>query len=240
MKLTSFSPGSYKRISSSASLPPITARKIQSQLARRVVQEAIMFGERVGSRTVLVAGGERRECPVRPVRSLVELSGNGIEREREAGLSLVAVLDLTEPAADSEDVTVSTFLPSSSSAASVPVYQLAHFFHNALLPPNTSSLASDEVHTPPSNLITSLRAPLDDLIALFAKRAARLLPAPIIPNEGDEHTVSPSTPSIYAIFSSTTPREPTAAQDVVPLLIALWRCRLWNGEGWTEDGHKEH
>ncbi|ORY88668.1 hypothetical protein BCR35DRAFT_329907 [Leucosporidium creatinivorum] len=231
--------GSYKRISSSASLPPITALKIQSQLARRVVQEAIMVGERVRSRPVLVDGGKRRECPVRRLGSLAELSKDGAEQESAGDMNLVAVVDLTEPEATIKDGPLSTLLPSDSSAPSIPVYHLAHFFKSALFPPNPSTTNFEEPSPRPSHLISSLRTPFDDLIALFAKRAARDSPTSTIPPPSDTEPLDSASLPIYAIYSPTSSLEPTAAEDVVPLLVALWRCRLWSGEGWTAEGDTE-
>jgi hypothetical protein len=189
-----------------------------------------MIGERVKGWSRDVEGGRARPCPVVRMTgkqwALASEGGkvSGMERE---GMELVAALHLGEKAAMGEDGGIermSTLLATTSPAGSpsfVPVYRLSRFFDGVVLPFTESPDVTPSSST--SDLIANARSPLDDLIALFDRRAARLNPDPLSPSTPD-----PLQFSVYAIYAPTSGR----AEDVVPLLHALWRCRLWCGEGW--------
>lgn len=221
--------------------PALVCAKVHSQLARRVVQEAELLAERVKSWPNGSKGGPISTWGDVPLRVLPHESDiANLEREKER--RIVAILDLSPstPAADPES-------PAKEPAADLdgfssgippappppPIYRLSSFFQSAVLPPE--SLASfrpspsDPTSSVEQQLLTATRAPLEGMLALLARRFEREDPSRATsgpPSEGSD---------VFVLVAPRDPRteaERTRARVVVPLAVALWRLKLWTGEGW--------
>lgn len=192
-----------------------------------------MFALRVGSRPSFISGAptvenegkELRQCPVRKLARGEEAE---LSAERE-GMKLVAILDLST-STSAEGHGLLTFpLPA---FPTVPRYHLAPFLSAALVPPaSPSSTPPDQQQDDP---LTALRQSLDGLRTLFARRRMDQV-------QGEEQEENLEG-AVYALYAPTGAGEGSvegkgevgAVEDVVPLLLALWRCALWCGEGWGE------
>ena len=227
IRLTFASAGSYKRISSAATMPPSASRRIHSQLARRIVQEAVMFAERVKSRPVISASGGLRACPVRRV----EVADDGsLKVQEENGVKLLALLDLSRVEIDRAT--------SASVETSAPTYQLARFFDAVKHPPVPLPPTSNSSTTSPDDLVNSLSSTMDDLISVFARRSTRGPGTKFPPTPMDSAASATSPPPIlYAICAPFDSADEMAVQeDALPLLLSLYRISLWEGKGWEDEG----
>lgn len=238
---------------------PHTPIKIASQLARRVIQEVEMFVTR--ERSVTVFSGEMidgvrtaRACPVKQlseaeITTVREGSIVGIE-QNEGGDNLVAIVSFDETNLLNLSDRFSSLLTTSTSAV-VPVYDLSTFLSTIVLPGPT--IDSPALTYPTTTLINSARSELDSLIAIFARRHLRLssegadqidsTTTTATLNSSPTTTPASSGSGVYAIYSPASPtRQPLDPAYIkadhtlhaVPLLLSLWRCRLWTGEGWEE------
>lgn len=204
--------------------------------------------ERVRARSAWVkgeGGGRRlRPCPVRRLdvgeweRLLEEGHLEGLRDER--GREIAAVVRFGNKAVGEPDedrlswilplVNPDTLLPSSFPHPTAPVYSVSHFLDSAQLPPSASTRVA---------LSARVEHWLGATVALFARRGAQppvgsaeAAPAAPIP------PAAAGTDKVYVIYApgATGDRQlPTGDEDVAPLLQALWRCRLWVGEGWEQD-----
>ncbi|KPV72845.1 uncharacterized protein RHOBADRAFT_46435 [Rhodotorula graminis WP1] len=236
--------GSYKRLNSSAvMLPPraVTAH-VHSLLARRVAHEAELVAERVKAWPAASIPDVRR-APVLRVR-VDELESTARELDA-AGRRLVGVLDLSplpstgEVADPAPRGPFSSNVPLASAASSARRYHLPTFLTGLVLPPSSLSPPSPTADPPdPSaHLLALTRHPLDSLVDFLSRRLARLdstsSPSPPPPSEGDLFVLS----APKACDDAAAQRQ---AEDLVPLVLALERCRMWSGEAWAgERGEEE-
>lgn len=177
-----------------------------------------MLVERVKSRPAFLEGGRLRPCPIRRIG---EDAGQVVE-----GMTLVAVLDFARA-----ELGTNGAPPSPSSSPPVSTYRLSSFLDTAQLPSPSVSASSDT----PTDLITSIRSALDDLMSVFARRSSRLSTTELdscadgsaqVADEADAAT-------LYAIYAPNDSAEAVMArEDLVPLLLALYRMQLWQGQGW--------
>lgn len=185
-----------------------------------------MFAERVKSRPASTPAGAKRPCPVARVDAGAwdaALQSGHLDSLAVSGLDLVAVLSLRPSLEGTRDEFSTLCRASDGSARQIPVYHLPTFFLDTILPPirpstpRSTSLSASE----PSSaevLGLAVEAPLDSLVDLFARR------------EGAVANRSPSDSAVYAIYAPASGTD--SDEGTLPLLIALWRCRLWLGEGW--------
>ena len=191
------------------------------------------------------------------------------------GQELAGVVIVSEAEADRRAAPFSALVPTdlatlqhaspSFSPSFVPIFHLPTFFNACIAPPplfpsppptNPPTLLPPSATLPPRSpafLLDSIRDSLDTLADLFHRRAERLAlgsspPSPPvrIERERDDRVAAYA---IYAPVLGTTGRGKgdDGVADSVPLLLALWRCRLWVGEGWgraldqggDEDGGEE-
>ncbi|GAA6054010.1 hypothetical protein JCM3770_002416 [Rhodotorula araucariae] len=250
--------GSYKRLNSAAAMPPpraVTAH-VHSLLARRVVHEADLVAERVKAWPATWAT-RAEDAPVR--RCTVGQVQSAVEDAARRGRRVMGVLDTSPSGAGAGAGPVQPF----SSALTVPsrhpptrTYCLSQFLHNIVLPPSALVLSpsadadadADEASSPGTHVLAATRAPLDGLIALLARRFARTFDpsatatsVPVAPEEeeGDAFVLSAPCvlPGMAAAADAVVQRR--QAEDLVPLLVALERCRLWSGEGWEAEGEEQ-
>lgn len=250
-----FRAGSYKRLHPSASMPApaLVCAQVESQLARRVVQEIELLAERIKSWPVASRGGpisSWEDVPVQIV-SRKDIHAGGIGR-LGLGLRVIAALDLAPSESSAQSGPICDFVPSTPDEAAtveanaVPVYRLSQFFRSALLPPDSLSSFRPRPETPDqtseAKLLAVAREPVETMLALLARRFQR---------EGGDATSAVEAGGAEAAGSSNAtgqgdmillvaPRNPlteaekTRAEVVVPLAVALRRLRLWTGEEWTE------
>ncbi|GAA5988594.1 hypothetical protein JCM10908_003633 [Rhodotorula pacifica] len=249
--------GSYKRLHPSASMsdPALLSAQIHSQLARRVVQEVEMLAERIKSWPAagLVASWE--DVPVRRLRR-EDLTAGGLGRILEEDLRIVAALDLSPSEAETFTEPLCTFVPASPSGDStptqrdIPVYRLSNFLRSVLLPPDSlrsfrpraETLPEDEPNATTAaeaQLLTATREPLQNMLALLARRFERERESRgEVEAGGGNARVQDEESNRGEVFALVAPRSPSTAGEraraevVVPLAVALWRLRLWIGEGW--------
>ncbi|GAA5831568.1 hypothetical protein JCM11251_000751 [Rhodosporidiobolus azoricus] len=257
--------GSYKRVNPSAHLDPSTAvQRVHSQLARRVAQEVEMFVERAKSWPV-VSKRDLAEPPVSrmteeeweaELRELEKAPADKARRKRR----VVAVLDLSS-SPSSPSTRPSRNYPIFS-GRSIPSYRLPSFFADVRLPPSAlPSTVSPDTAPPASKiLIADIRSRLDELIKVWQQRATRNSLSNASSSLAASSTLSPPTPPSNTplpsgdVYVLCTPALPSSsvdfgianspedairrrqAEDVVPLLVALKRCSLWNGEAWEDGG----
>lgn len=247
--------GSYKRLHPSASMPApaLVCAQVESQLARRVVQEIELLAERIKSWPVASRGGpisSWEDVPVQIV-SRKDIHAGGIGR-LGLGLRVIAALDLALSESSAQSGPTCDFVPSTPDevanveANAFPVYRLSRFFRSALLPPDSLSSFRPRPETPDqtseAKLLAVAREPVETMLALLARRFQR---------EGGDATSAVEAGGAEAAGSSNAtgqgdmillvaPRNPlteaekTRAEVVVPLAVALRRLRLWTGEEWTE------
>ncbi|GJN94608.1 hypothetical protein Rhopal_007691-T1 [Rhodotorula paludigena] len=244
--------GSYKRLNSSAFLDPRTvAAKVHSQLARRVVQEADLAAERIKSWPA-EAVKELEDAPLQFVTK-DEWRERGAEL-REAverrGRRLLAVLDLSpvpdEP--DSGEAALSTPSPlpfsirlSDPPRPPITHYHLARFFADVSLPP--ASLPPSLEPTPPDAYLSSaeqllhcVRHPLEQATERLARRFGRREQGKDVEGGGADLMLVSAQALEFAedLDTAENTLRCRMTQDVVPLVVALERCRLWVGEGWVD------
>ena len=185
-----------------------------------------MLAERAKSRPAMTAAGAKQPCPVARVAredwDAITSDGHFGALER-GGLELAAIITLVPP----DETSAQAFsalraVSQDTTPRRLPVYHLPTFFLDTLIPDLTSFTSSSTPCPTPStspsdSLILAVRTPLDSLVDLFARR------------EGIPHEDDPSSTAAYAIYSGPLG---IGGGDALPLLIALWRCRLWSGEGW--------
>ena len=235
--------------------PALVSAQVESQLARRVVQEIELLAERIKSWPVASRGGpisSWEDVPVRLV-SRDDMHARGLGR-LDSGLRVIAALDLAScESSSSPSGPICDFVPSGApaevanvQASAIPVYHLSRFFRSALLPPDSLRSfrprpAAPESQTSETRLLAAAREPIETLLALLARRFRR---------EGDGTAGTIAAGSADAMEGSATteqgdmillvaPRDPLTeaekmrAKVVVPLAVALRRLRLWTGEEWA-------
>ncbi|GAA5897624.1 hypothetical protein JCM8208_000215 [Rhodotorula glutinis] len=242
--------GSYKRLSSSAVMlpPPAVTAHVHSLLARRVAHEAELVAERVKAWPAAWGADDPRRAPVRCVRR--EELEEAVGELGEAGRRVVGVLDLsplsssTSGDADAAPRPFSSTLPSTSSAPLARRYHLSTFLAGVVLPP--SSLPPpppppDDPPDPAAHLLASTRHPLDTLLSLLSRRPTRLNP-PSAPSPPSPPSSPPAAGNLFvlsapgaAALEAGDEAAQRQAEDLVPLVLALERCRMWSGEGWAGD-----
>ncbi|KAM0749567.1 hypothetical protein T439DRAFT_327248 [Meredithblackwellia eburnea MCA 4105] len=240
--------GAYKRLSVTAQFPSNLPLKIHSQMARRVVQEIAMFSERAKSKSATLASGAMRDCPAVEVgqgdwEKITDSVSEGINGDSplkvldKDGKRLRAVISFSPSATLREgnhdrlailvplDSAASTDATASSIGSRIiPVFNLNDFLSSVVTPPSDLTSATGAV----PSLSDEACGALNSLINLFARR---------YPSSQVGDTSNPSD-KIYAIYadegdqSGRTASVTVSEADVNPLLIALWRCWLWTGEGW--------
>ena len=235
--------------------PALVSAQVESQLARRVVQEIELLAERIKSWPIASRGGpisSWEDVPVRLV-SRDDMHSGGLDR-LGSDLRVIAALDLS-PSESSSSLSgpICDFLPSTPpaevadvEASAIPIYHLSRFFRTALLPPGSLHSFRPRPEAPKSEtsetrLLAAAREPIETLLALLARRFQR---------EGENAAVANAAESADAMDGSATtrqgdmilllaPRNPLTeaekmrAEVVVPLAVALRRLRLWTGEEWA-------
>jgi hypothetical protein len=236
--------------------PALVSAQIESQLARRVVQEIDLLAERIKSWPVASRGGpisSWEDVPVRLV-SRENMHAGGLGR-LEPGVRIIAALDLAPSESSSPSGFLCDFvqpaLPdeagkvTSDEASAIPVYRLSRFFRTALLPPESLRSFRPRPEAPDqtseTRLIAVARQPVADMLALLGRRFQR---------EGEGATEATAAGSADAtggiattgqgdmilLVAPQNPRteaEKTRAEVVIPLAVALRRLGLWTGEEWT-------
>jgi len=234
--------GAHKRLGPTAAWPARFNEQVHGQLARRVGQEAELLFERARARSAWVGGGESegegprslRRSPVgrlseaewgrvtaeghlgglldqaegREVAGVVRLGPGGIAGAEEDQLSWL--LPLHDP---------SSAEPPFMSPPSAPVYNIAAFLDSPALPPSAAGAGP---------LSGRAHHWLAATVALFARREADAGPSQTSREAADAGGVF----VIYNPSRADSELPVAGGDDVVPLLQALWRCRLWVGEGW--------
>lgn len=205
--------GAYKRLSPNAVFPSNTTEKIHSQLCRRMQQESEMYGERIKCRPALSSARIPRICPVRRLgkEEVDRVDKGGLEGMEREGMKLCAVVDLREREGGRFSI-----LRGTTSSPSIPIYNLPHFLRDIILPPT--------IDEKPEPIVQAIEGSLEGIITRFTSRLPPSSPSPI------------SSPPIYAMYQpiALTGHDDEGLQDIIPLLLSLWRCRLWTGEGWEE------
>lgn len=205
--------GSFKRIAPSATLPPYTAQQVQSQLARRLLQETELLVERLKSAPRHLESGDLRPCPIVSYSGYVQyLQDTGARADRP-----IIVLDLSE---DSPQAAPNLGENSTESIS------------NQAVPLNVAQVVGDIVS--PVNegepgvsagriLQRKIRHHLDRIIRIHHRRRpgySRL-----------KDQLQPS--NVYAFVQPEGEGRSTVeavTHEFTPLLIALHRLRLWQGE----------
>lgn len=135
----------------------------------------------------------------------------------------------------------------------VPIFHLPTFVNTCIVPRVRSTEPIDfskpapppPLPVSPAFLVESVRESLDSLVDLFLRRAERLAlgttaPTPPVPiaKERDERVAAYA---VYApVLETTGSLDDDGVADSAPLVVALWRCRLWVGEGWGNRPEKEN
>lgn len=236
--------------------PALVSAQIESQLARRVVQEIDLLAERIKSWPVASRGGpisSWEDVPVRLV-SRENMHAGGLGR-LEPGVRIIAALDLAPSESSSPSGFLCDFvqpaLPdeagkvTSDEASAIPVYRLSRFFRTALLPPGSLRSFRPRPEAPDqtseTRLLAAARQPVADMLALLGRRFQR---------EGEGATEATAAGSADAtggiamtgqgdmilLVAPQNPRteaEKTRAEVLIPLAVALRRLGLWTGEEWT-------
>lgn len=229
---------------SSAVMPPpsAVAAHVHSLLARRVTHEADLLAERVKAWPAAWVAGALK-APVRRVKEF-EID-KALRQMEEAGRRVLGVLDLSPhvPAAISDGADgphppPARFASTIALPPSHPVarhYRLSTFLSGVVLPPSASTSPTGEPQPPAAHLLAATRAPLDALLALLERRLSRLDAGAGAPSssEGDLYVLSAPSPSPASSAEAAAAQR--QAEDLVPLLVALERCRLWSGEGWQAE-----
>lgn len=244
---------------------PHTPVQISSQLSRRVVQEIEMYSERVKAAPGVVktlAGQTRlRACPIKrlTVEEVDSVQGGSLSKLQRDGDELLGIISLDESFTLTPNDQFSILLPQDTALESsrIPAYDLTTLLRSIVIPGN-------DVKTtfPTQGLIDRARSHFDQVIDLFSRRALRSLEAaslprfpldatsatpkerPILPKSNVHYDIPRI--GVYAIYNAISPSPPLGniesdqdpAHFPIPLLLSLWRCRLWIGEGWegTERG----
>lgn len=204
-------------------------------------------------------------CPVVQLREdqLAGFARGSLEVLEREGMQLCAVMsfEVGEVQEGDTELPVSLLIPHSgpNGEADVPLYNLANIFRNVKLPPSEAPTPTrrttklDPVTSLPIvalprtglDLLDEIQYKLNLVTKLFELRAGRnalLTPSPdTAPSATATAPVAPRS-KIYAIYSPLrfdSPRQSEQqtepASDAVHLLLAMWRFRLWTGEGWGEE-----
>jgi hypothetical protein len=204
-----------------------------------------------------------RRCPVERLTleeiELVKLGSlSGI---RQDGGELVAIISLDESVILTSDDQFSALLPRNSSREStlIPIYDMASLLNSIVIPviPATGTFSNKA-------LADQARFHLDRVIDLFTRREMRrvdLGSLPVLEPMSTSSATKKRAPittkisvgnteealvriGVYAIYNPVAASSEVTAlegdQDPakfsIPLLLSLWRCRLWEGEGWQGNG----
>ncbi|GAA5852886.1 hypothetical protein JCM9279_006214 [Rhodotorula babjevae] len=241
--------GSYKRLNSSATMlpPPAVTAHVHSLLARRVAHEAELVAERIQAWPAAWTLDARR-APVRRVHA--DELDEVLRELGDGGRRVVGILDLSPPFSSAGDAdpappSFSSTLPQRSPSPPARRYHLSTFLAGVVLPPCSlpQPPPPEDPPTPSSHLLAATRQPLDALLDLLSRRLARLdppstasPPPPPPPISGDLFVLSAPGSTALEAADEGAQRQ---AEDLVPLVLALERCRMWSGEGWAEEEEGE-
>lgn len=190
------------------------------------MQEIILLAERIKSRK---AG---YSCPVRRLTQE--------EWDKPQGGDLPAVLIKLHPPSSVTQQPLSAFvLPSAQSTTKIIKYDLSTLFATIIRPPSVLRTGVNPISS--SSLVEEAQSAIEDCLGLLERRRTR---------GGENSATSLKELEVGAGRSASNIEEKgwigygighgkkdvstvlDGQKDILPLLVALWRLRLWSGEGW--------
>ena len=162
----------------------------------------------------------------------------------DAGRRVVGVVDFSPPFSSAGDPAPPPFgstLPRQASSPLARRYHLSTFLAGIVLPPSSLPPRSPitDPPDPSAHLLAATRRPLDILLDLLSRRLARLAPTstptafPQPPPPPTDSTLFVLSAPGAAALEAGDEAAQRQAEDLVPLVLALERCRMWSGEGWA-------
>lgn len=232
--------GGHRRIHKSAEAHALLAQQVEDQLQERILQELGLLLDKLKALPKVVRYGSSAET----VRILAEPEYEHLRNEQIApddkdSLAIIAFPELPDVASSSKDsrenapfaVLASSGVPAPSSKSPRPV-PLQLNSHELLPSPLVPIYQADRLFPSSENARrSSLLTRLEKLARL---QSTPQNPLPVTRQGAD----SPHTPPLVDSSSGHAYliRNPhglvACGVDAAPLAIALWRMRLWNGEGW--------
>lgn len=232
--------GGHRRIHRSAEAHALLAQQVEDQLQERILQELELLLDKLKALPKLVRHRPSTEIVRVLADSEYEQLRNGqVALDGKDNLAIIALpepLDATSPATQIQENTPFAGLASSGAPAQsskLPRPDLSQLDNNNLLPSHmvpiyqVDRLCPSSDNARQSSLLTSL------------EKLARLQSTPQNPHPATQQDAdSPHAPiriassSGHAYLIRNPHQLVSCGVDAAPLAIALWRMRLWNGEGW--------
>lgn len=214
--------GQHKRVHPTAHFHSLLASQITDHLRLRVLQEMELLGNRIEALPRNVQSTHVRRLSLDEWMDMKE--GRWVP---ESSTLAVLVVPKVRPPREM----MSDDPGSNMSKSPKEVHPLCNLYQSAAPPPNAPLLPiySGYALFPNRDQRTACRQALSRLITIERKRRWRGRVFPSAPKDGGGGRARASDAFLFKADLGTASRV-----DVVPLVIALWRLRLWEGEGWSK------